>query len=155
MVASRAIERILGVLTAAALGVDAGVHFANAGSYESVTTSVVSQATLFRAQAAAAAVIAIVLLVRPRLVAWVIAVIVAAAALGAVLLYTNVNVGTLGPIPNMYEPTWALPGKEASAVAEGVAVLLALAGTALSLWHRAADRATAAAAQLSSPRPAA
>ena len=117
MVASRAIERILGVLTAAALGVDAGVHFANAGSYESVTTSVVSQATLFRAQAAAAVVIAVVLLVRPRLVAWVLAVIVAAAALGA--------------------------------------VLLALAGTALSLWHRAADRATAAAAPLSSPRPAA
>ena len=144
MVVSRLAERILGVLTAAALGVDAYVHFANASSYEAVTSSVVSEATLFRAQAAAAVVVAVVLLARPGLAAWVVAVVVAAAALGAVLLYTHVDVGTLGPLPNLYEPTWQLPGKLASAVAEGIAVLLALAGTALSLRRRSADRAAAA-----------
>jgi hypothetical protein len=155
MVGSRATERVLGVLTAAALAVDAYVHFSDAGSYEAVTSSVVSEATLFRAQAAAAVVIAAVLLVRPRPVAWVLAVLVAGAALGAVLLYTYVDVGALGPLPNLYEPTWQLPGKAASAVAEGIAVVLALAGTAVSLRRRTADRATAAGAQLSSPRPAA
>jgi hypothetical protein len=155
MAGSRAIERVLGVLTAAALGVDAYVHFSDASSYQAVMSSVVSEATLFRAQAAAAVVVAVVLLVRPRLAAWVLAVLVAGAALGAVLLYTYVDVGPLGPIPNLYEPTWQLPGKAASAVAEGIAVVLALAGTAVSLYRRAADRAGAAAAQLSSPRPVA
>ena len=54
MVGSRPVERILGILTAAALGVDAYVHFADAGSYGAVTSSVVSEATLVRVQAAAA-----------------------------------------------------------------------------------------------------
>jgi hypothetical protein len=152
MVGSRAVERILGVLTAAALGVDAYVHFADAGSYGTVTGSVVSEATLFRVQAAAAVVVAAVLLARPRPAAWVLAVLVAGAALGAVLLYTYLDVGPLGPLPNLYEPTWQLPGKATSAVAEGIAVVLALVGSAVSVHRRAADRA--AAARLPSDHPA-
>ncbi len=46
-------------------------------------------------------------------------------ALGAVLLYRYVDVGQLGPIPNMYENTWQVPGKLLSAYAEGAAVVLA------------------------------
>jgi hypothetical protein len=134
--------------------VDAYVHFADAGSYELVTSAVVSEAMLFRAQAAAAVVVAAVLLARPRPAAWVLAVLVAAAALGAVLVYTYIDVGPLGPLPNLYEPTWQLPGKATSAVAEGIAVVLALAGLAVSLRRRVADRA-AAAARLSCARPVA
>jgi hypothetical protein len=40
------------------------------------------------------------------------------------LLYTYVDVGSLGPLPNMYEPTWALPGKRASAVSVDAEELL-------------------------------
>jgi hypothetical protein len=50
-----------------------------------------------------------------------------------VLLYTNLDVGGLGPLPDMYEPTWALPGKSASALAEIAAALLAGTGLVLSL----------------------
>ena len=64
---------------------------------------------------------------------WAIAVLVTASAAGAVLLYTYVNVGGLGPLPNMYEPTWALPGKEGSAAAEIAGALLATTGLVLAL----------------------
>jgi hypothetical protein len=54
--------------------------------------------------------------------------VVAASAFGAVVLYRYVDVGRLGPLPNMYEPTWAPPGKAASAWAEGAGIILAAAG---------------------------
>jgi hypothetical protein len=56
-----------------------------------------------------------------------------ALALGAVLLYRYVDVGSLGPLPDMYEDTWQVPGKLLSAYAEGAAVLLAGVGL---LSHR-------------------
>ena len=59
-----------------------------------------------------------------------------ASAAGAVLLYTYVDVGALGPLPDMYEATWALPGKRASAMAETAATLLALVGLAVALRTR-------------------
>lgn len=43
----------------------------------------------------------------------------------AVLLYRYVNVGALGPLPDMYENTWQVPGKLVSAVAEGAVIVLA------------------------------
>jgi hypothetical protein len=122
------INRVLGVATAAMLGIDAVVHARDAHFYDAVRTSVISQGTLFRLEAAVATLVAVVLLIRPSRFWWAVALIVAASAFGAVLLYQYVDVGQLGPIPNMYEPTWALPGKAASAWAEGVAVILAAAG---------------------------
>lgn len=56
------------------------------------------------------------------------AVIVAVSAFGAVMLYRYADVGALRPIPDMYEPTWAPPGKLASAWAEGAATILTAAG---------------------------
>jgi hypothetical protein len=50
-----------------------------------------------------------------------------------VLLSTYVDVGALGPLPDMYEPTWALPGKAVSAIAEIAATVLALAGLTIAL----------------------
>jgi hypothetical protein len=64
---------------------------------------------------------------------WALAALVAGSAATAVLLYTYVDVGALGPLPDMYEPTWALPGERASAVAEIAAALLAGTGLVLSL----------------------
>jgi hypothetical protein len=51
--------------------------------------------------------------------------LVALAALVAVLLYRYVDLGPLGPLPDMYENTWQVPGKLLSAYAEGAAVVLA------------------------------
>jgi hypothetical protein len=130
------LQRALAACTAALLAVDAYVHLRDAGLYDTVATATLSQGTLFRAQAVAAGVVAVALVLRPHPVVWAIAVLVAGSAAAAVLLYTYVDVGSLGPVPDMYEPTWALPGKRASAVAEIAATVLALAGLTLAVSRR-------------------
>jgi hypothetical protein len=42
---------------------------------------------------------------------------------GAVLLYRYVDVGAIGPVPNMYEPVW-FTLKTRSAVAEGAVAVV-------------------------------
>ena len=115
---------VLRIATAAALGIDAVVHWQNASAYDGVTGTV-SQGEVFRAEAALAVVVGLGVLVRPRPSSWLAAVLVAASALGAVLVYRYVDVGSLGPLPDMYENTWQVPGKLLSASAEGAAVVLA------------------------------
>jgi predicted lipoprotein with Yx(FWY)xxD motif len=115
---------VLRVATATALGIDAVVHWRNAPAYDAVRATV-SQGGLFRAEAALAAAVGLLVLVRPRTSSWVAAVLVGASALAAVLLYRYVDLGTLGPLPGMYENTWQVPGKLLSAYAEGAAVVLA------------------------------
>jgi hypothetical protein len=61
---------------------------------------------------------------------------VAGSAAGAVVLYTYVDVGTLGPLPDMYEPTWALPGKRLSGAAEIAATVLAVVGFLVAVRGR-------------------
>jgi hypothetical protein len=128
--------RALAAATAALLAVDAYVHLRDAGFYDALTTSTLDEGILFRGQAIVAIVVAITLLVWPRPVVWAVAAAVAASAAGAVLLYTYVDVGALGPLPDLYEPTWAPPGKSASALAETAATVLALAGLAVALRTR-------------------
>jgi hypothetical protein len=127
------LQRAIAATSAVLLAIDAYVHFHDAGLYDTVATATLSEGSLFRAQAAVAAVVAIALLVRPHPAVWAIAALVAASAATAVLLYTYLDVGALGPLPDMYEPTWALPGERASAVAEIAAALLAGTGLVLSL----------------------
>ena len=54
---SALIQRILGVAAATCLAIDAYLHLHDAGFYGAVTTSVLSQATLFRVQASLAAAV--------------------------------------------------------------------------------------------------
>jgi hypothetical protein len=131
-------QRALGAAAAAALGVDAYVHLHDAGFYDSVRTSVLSQGTLFRAEAIVSIAIALAVALRPRPVWWAAALAVLASAAGAVVLYTYVNVGALGPLPNMYEPTWVLPGKLVSAWVEAAGALIAAIGL-LTAVHRHAN----------------
>ena len=126
----------LRVGTAAALGIDAVVHWQNAPAYDAVTATI-SQGALFRAEAVLAVAAGLLVLVRPRTSSWVAALAVAASALAAVLLYRYVDVGSLGPLPDMYENTWQVPGKLLSAYAEGAAVVLAGLGL---LSHRTPRR---------------
>ena len=118
---------VLRVATAAALGIDAVVHWQNASAYDAVTATI-SQGTLFRVEAALAVVVGLLVLLWPRRASWVAALLVAASALGAVLVYRYVDVGSLGPLPDMYENTWQVPGKLLSASAEAAAVVLASLG---------------------------
>lgn len=121
------IRVMLQVVTAAALAVDAYVHADLAGPYDVVGRQI-SQGTLFRLEAAVASLAALLVLLfgRRRLV-WMFAFLVSVSALGAVLLYGYVNVGALGPLPNMYEPYWG-PKRTGSAIAEAVGAVTSLVG---------------------------
>ena len=120
---SSALSVALRTVAAAGLAVDAYVHLKLAHRYDPITSSVISQGTLFRIEAVAAIVaIALVLLWRRRAgdaFAW----LTAAAGFAAILLYRYANPGALGPLPNMYEPiwyadkVWALIGQAAAVAA--------------------------------------
>jgi hypothetical protein len=135
--------RALGVVTAALLAIDAYVHLSDAGLYDGGTG--ITEGALFRVEACVAVVVAFALLVWPHRVVWLIALLVAASATGAIYLYTYVDVGVLGPLPNMYEPTWALPGKRLAAAAETAATATAALGLAVAVVCRRADRAAGSA----------
>lgn len=107
------------------LVIDALVHFHLAHFYDGNEASV-SQGDLFRLEGALALVAAVaVLLVRGRLIA-LAAIAVLAGGVFAVLLYRYVNVGEVGPLPNMYEPLW-YDDKTLSVWAEAIAAAAALA----------------------------
>ncbi len=119
---------ILRLVVVVGLAVDAYVHFHLAGDVSSDGT--LSEANLFLIQGAVAAVIAVLVLVRPRRVPYLIAFLVAASAFGAVMIYRYVDLGGIGPVPDMYEPVWYTE-KVITAVAEGVAAL----GAAAGVWY--------------------
>jgi glucan phosphoethanolaminetransferase (alkaline phosphatase superfamily) len=129
-------QRALAVGTGALLAVDAYVHLHDAAQYDQFRSSVMSEGTLFRIQGVVAIVVALAVLVWPRVWTWVVSLLVAGSAAVAVTLYTYVNVGQLGPLPNLYENTWNAPGKVPSAVAETIAALLSGAGLVLALRAR-------------------
>jgi hypothetical protein len=121
----------LTVLVVVGLAVDAYVHFNLASAFAHNRTSTLSEADLFRAEAIAAVVAAVALLLRPRRYTAAFAFLVAAAGLVAVLVTRYVDVGAFGPIPNLYDPYWEPTGKWLSAIAEAVATVAALALMAL------------------------
>ncbi len=130
---------LLRLSTASALAVDAYVHVKDAGIYQQAQLAgSFTQSQLFWAEAGVAGVTAVLVLTWHRRGSWVAAALVAGSALGAVLASRYVHVGALGPMPDMYEPTWAVAGKLPSALTEAAAGILALAG----LWvqQRAAGR---------------
>jgi glucan phosphoethanolaminetransferase (alkaline phosphatase superfamily) len=129
-------ERLLAVITAALLGVDAFVHLRFAANYDGFKSSVMTEGTLFRIQAVVAIVVAVLLLIWPRVLTWLLSLLVAGSAAIAVTLYTYVDVGQLGPLPNLYENSWQPAGKVPSAVAEAAAALISIVGLVLALRRR-------------------
>jgi hypothetical protein len=130
-----AIRTTLTVVVVAGLALDAYVHFDLASAYERVASSTLSQADLFRTEGVLAVLAAVAVLVRPRRYTAALAFLVSAGGTAAVLLYRYVDVGAVGPLPNMYEPLW-YPEKTLSAWAEGIAALAALALLAVMQLRR-------------------
>jgi hypothetical protein len=116
----------LTILVVVGLAIDAFVHFDLASNFAQVKTSTLSQADLFRVEGVVAIIAALALLVRPHRLTAGFAFLVAASGIVAVVLYRYVDVGTIGPLPNMYDPYWQPTGKWLSAVAELVAAVAAL-----------------------------
>lgn len=118
---------ILRLLVAAGLAADAIVHWRFAPEMAFVQGGSIDGELLFRVQAAVAGVVAVVILTYATRWAYALAFLVAGSAVGAILFYYFVDVGALGPLPDMHEPVWYAE-KTISLAGEGVATLAALAG---------------------------
>ena len=123
---------VLRLVVVAGLAVDVYVHLHLAAGYDA-NTAAISEGTLFRVEAGVAGLAAVVVLLTRTQIGVMVAFLVAAGGVGAVLLYQYVDVGAVGPLPNMYEPL-SYPEKTNSLIAEAVAALAALA---LLVLHRA------------------
>ena len=109
------------LLAAAGLAVDAYVHARLAGRYDEVTATL-GQGLLFRIDAALAVLAALLVLTWRRPAADTFAWLVATGGLALLLLYTYVDLGAPGPLPDMYEPGWS-GEKKLAALAQAVAAL--------------------------------
>ncbi|MFF5264144.1 hypothetical protein ACFY4C_34890 [Actinomadura viridis] len=118
---------LLRVLVAAGLAADAYVHWVFAPDMAYVEGGGIGGDDLFRAQAVVAALAGLLVLAWARRWTYAVAFLVAASAFGAVVLYYFIDLGSVGPLPDMYEPVW-YGEKTISAVGEGVAALAALGG---------------------------
>jgi hypothetical protein len=119
-----AVDISLRVFATAALGISAYVHLHLAGHPFNPAPGTLTQARMFYAQGVVAAVVALALLVTGNRFVWWAAAAVGAASFAAVLLYTYVDVGKIGPLPNMNDPGWLpSPEKSLSAVAEAAVVV--------------------------------
>jgi len=110
------------------LGYQAFAHWHLASNFDAVTGNgkpiTISEGDLFRAEAVAALIALVLLAVLPRRWTVLLALVVGAGGAAAVLLYRYVDVGAIGPFPNMYEPFW-YPEKAWSVIAEGAAAVAA------------------------------
>ncbi len=112
---------VVRLVTAVGFAIDAYVHFDLATQYDT-TGGGISQGLLFRLEASVAILAALLVLASARRGFHIFPLLVAVSALGAVVLYRYVDVGTLGPLPDMYDPSW-YPEKTLSAIAEAVATV--------------------------------
>lgn len=147
----------LTLVVVAGLAIDAFVHLDLASSYDGVKSSVLTQGDLFRTEAALAIIVALLLLAHPRRWTAFIAFLLTAGGCALVLVYQYVNVGAIGPLPNMYDP--AVYGEKTLSIwAEGIAAVAAL--VLLVVIHQRVPRgtrtaaATGTAARESTSRPA-
>ncbi len=114
----------LRVLAAAGLGISAYVHLHLASHYSSFGKTI-TMGQLFYVQGVIAALLALALLITGKRYLWWAAALLGAGSFAAVMTYRYVNVGTIGPLPNMYDPSWLpSPDKALSAVVEAAIPVL-------------------------------
>lgn len=118
-----------GLYALAALGlvVNAIVHLQLATAFDAITGSLVSQGDLFRIQAGAGILVAILLVAMRRAWVAILAAVLAAGGLGLLVLSTLVllDVTALG-LPPLFEPVW-YADKIIAVVAQGIALLASVA----------------------------
>jgi len=118
MAALRLIPRIA---AAVGLAIDSGVHAQLAGQYDAVSASI-SEGALFRIESGAAALAVVLVLAWRKPVGDIFAALTAIAGSAAILLYRYVDVGTIGPLPDMFDPVW-FTGKVWALVGQALALL--------------------------------
>ncbi|HJQ41966.1 MAG TPA: hypothetical protein VJ831_02680 [Jatrophihabitantaceae bacterium] len=116
----------LALLVVAGLVVDAWTHLDVAHLYRYNRTDTLNEAVLFRVEAVIALVSAALVLLRPNALTAAFAALVSGGGAALLVLYRYVDIGKLGPIPNMHEPIW-FREKVVSLIGELVAFVAALA----------------------------
>lgn len=131
-----------GLVAAAVVGlaIDAYTHFDLAHLYVFNKTDTVSQGTLFRVEGVLAIAAAVALVIRQNVWTALATVAIAGGGLALLVVYRYVDVGVLGPLPNMYEPIWYTE-KNWSAIGEAIATAAGLGLLVLSLQRRPAHAA--------------
>jgi len=109
--------------TAAALLVNAWVHFRLAEPFDAIAGTLVSQGMLFRIQAVVNILVALIVLVWPRRWTGSLAALVAAGGLGLILITVAVPLDlTVIGFPVIFEPVW-YSDKVIAAVAQAIALV--------------------------------
>jgi heme A synthase len=119
------VSTALRVIAAAGLAFDARIHFKLASTYDAIKSSTISQGDLFRIEAVSAVIAAVAILVFARPLAGLAAAAVAGGGLVPLLVYRYYDIGSIGPLPPMYEPAW-YPDKTNTAWAQAIATVAAL-----------------------------
>lgn len=118
---------VIRLLVVAGLAVDAYVHAHRASDFRFNNDGWISGEWLFRLEALAAAAVALAVLIWANRLWYALAFVVATAGVAAVVLFSQVNIGAVGPLPTIYEPTWYAE-KTVSLIGEAIAAVAALAG---------------------------
>lgn len=108
------------------LGIDAYVHLDLASTYAEAQAAI-NEGVMFRVEAVAAILTALVVIVSARRLAFALAFAVSASALALMLISRYVDIGAIGPFPDLYDPVW-FAEKLWAAYGEAAAALAALAG---------------------------
>ncbi|UUL75621.1 hypothetical protein NG819_15730 [Pseudarthrobacter sp. Fe7] len=123
---------VLRVLAAAALAVDAAIHFRLAPGYQSAAPEGFGEGNLFLAEAVTAAVAGLYVLIRGSRPAWLPTLLTAGGgfAVLVLVLYRYIDIPAFGPFPAMYEPVW-FSDKTLTATAQAIATFLAASALVL------------------------
>lgn len=127
------------LIAVAGLGIDAYTHFDLASNYSFNSTGSVNEGVLFQIEGSIAIVAALSLIVRQNLITTAFAVLVTGGGAFVLLLYRYVDVGKIGPIPNMHEPVW-FTEKEVSLTGELVALGASLVLLGMAAYARLGAR---------------
>jgi hypothetical protein len=114
------------IATAAGLAIDAYVHLDLAHLYAE-GGGTINEGVLFRVEAAVAMLAAVAIIATGRRLCYLAGLAVAASALVVMLVSRYIDIGQIGPFPDLYDPVW-YPEKLLAAYAEGAATATALAG---------------------------
>jgi hypothetical protein len=118
------------IATAAGLAIDAYVHLHLASLYAE-GGGAINEGVLFRAEAAVALLVTAAIIATGRRVCYLAGLAVAASALAVMLVSRYIDLGQIGPFPDLYDPVW-YPEKLLAAYAEGAATVTALAGVIMT-----------------------
>lgn len=122
------------LIAVAGLSIDAYVHLDLASTYAEAQAPV-NEGILFRAEAVLALLTALALITSARRLPFVLGLAVSASAFTLMLVSRYVDLGPIGPFPNLYDPVWfpeklwAAGGEAAAAIASVAGILLLSIGT--------------------------